>query len=287
MKKTLLIGILGFSALLYGYEPSAYGAGNMDSEEPYGLTTTERGVLENRRAVQNLKNRVGEQQNRIDGLTTIIEGLNNQIVELKEQLRDAQNASATAKNQENSQTYNMLLEMGQILDKINNSYVTQEELKTALGSGGGSSQSFTQAESSVYTSSAISSSPSSTTNNNNSATTDMPTLYRRAVQLFGQKSYQSAKENFEKTASNGYKSASSNYYLGEIAYYTHDYTNAVGYYKKSSSLYDHASYMKILYLHTAISLDRSGQKSQAKGFFEYVIDNYPETKAAEIAKKNL
>jgi TolA-binding protein len=45
--------------------------------------------------------------------------------------------------------------------------------------------------------------------------------------------------------------------------------------------------MKILYLHTAIALARDGQKEQSKNFFQFVIDNYPNTKAAYIAKKNL
>ncbi len=265
MKKIVLITYIALTPLLFANEPSVYGAGDIDSAQPYGLTETERAVLENRRAVQSLKNRVSEQQNRIDGLTTIIEGLNKEILALKEQV-DASSTKVEANDP--NKTYNMLLELGEMIDRINNNYVSHEDLKAALA--GSDSVKRVVANSS---------------NSINSA--DIPKIYRLAIQLFGQKSYQSAKQNFENTVAHNYKSASSNYYLGEIAYYTQEYSDAIDYYKKSASLNNKASYMKVLYLHTAISLARTGQEDKAKGFFQFVIDNYPNTKVAEIAKKNL
>ncbi|MCK4441943.1 MAG: hypothetical protein KAU90_08035, partial [Sulfurovaceae bacterium] len=68
MKKIVLICYIFLSSLSYANEPSVYGAGNIDSDNPYGLTKTEQNVLVNRRTIQNLKNRVEDQQNRIDGL---------------------------------------------------------------------------------------------------------------------------------------------------------------------------------------------------------------------------
>ncbi len=266
MKKIILIGSIVVTTLLQASEPSVYGAGNIDSSSPYGLTQTEKSVLENRKIVQNLKNRVAEQQNRIDGLTTIIEGLNKELLNVKEQLSANEKLNSQGDNDYNK-TYSLLLEMGQMIDQINNNYVTREDLKEVLAG------SRTVQRSTV----------SSTKGNS----ADISTIYRRGVQLFGQRSYNSAKENFTQTASQNYKPASSNYYLGEIAYYTKDYNSAIRYYKKSASLYDSAGYMKTLYLHTAISLARTGQKEQAKNFFQFVVDNYPNTKASEIAKKNL
>ncbi|MCH9741437.1 MAG: hypothetical protein K0U38_11460 [Epsilonproteobacteria bacterium] len=259
MKKTILISLIGITSL-FANEPSVYGAGNIDSAEPYGLTATEKNVLENRKQVQFLKNRVAEQQNRINGLTTVIEGLNRQILDLKE------NLGSNTQAEDYNKTYSLLLDLGTMIDQINNNYVTQEDLQTALRGG------------------AIKSSSGTT---RNSVSTDVSTVYREGVQLFGRKSYNAARAKFEQALSNSYKPAASNYYLGEIAYYTDDYSSAVSYFKKSASLYDKASYMKVLYLHTAIALSRSGQQDQARGFFQYVIDNYPGTKAAQIAKKNL
>jgi len=45
--------------------------------------------------------------------------------------------------------------------------------------------------------------------------------------------------------------------------------------------------MDILYLHTAISLDKSGDPTQAKTLYEYVISTYPDKKSASIAKNRL
>jgi len=276
MKKIVLIGCVGLFSLLYADEPSVYGAGDINSANPYGLTRTEQDVLANRRAVQNLKNRVAEQQNRIDGLITIIDGLNKKVLSLKEELKS--NSKLIRKNDEllskigdDNKTYSMLLELGKMVDQINNNYVTSEDLKEALAGRG--SRTVQQRDSISYF--------------ENKSAIDISTTYRRGVQLFGQKSYNSSKEKFEETFAKNYKKASSSYYLGEIAYYTKNYPEAIRYYKQSSSLYSSASYMPILYLHTAISLERDGQIEQAKNFFQFVIDNYPNTKASEIAKKNL
>jgi len=82
IKKLFLLASLAISSILYANEPSVYGAGNIDSETPYGLTQTERTVLENKKTIQMLYNKINEQQRKVDGLGTIIEGQNKEIVEL-------------------------------------------------------------------------------------------------------------------------------------------------------------------------------------------------------------
>jgi len=271
MKKIILYGFIGLSSLLYAYEPSVYGAGDMDSINPYGLTKTEQAVLDNKKTLQKLYNTVKDQQRKIEGLTTLIEGQNKEILSLKEDVKVISNKPEPVKEDVN-QTYSLLLELGQMIDNINNTYVSRDELKKALAGS-----RVQQLESS--TSSMSSSSP---TIQGNSADT-----YREGVQLFAKRSYNASREYFLQSLSESYKPASSNYYLGEIAYYTRNYKDAVAYYKQSASLYDQASYMAVLYLHTAISLDKNGEKGQAQGFFQYVIDNYPNTKASSIAKKRI
>jgi len=270
MKKTILYGFIALSSLLYAYEPSVYGAGDMDSANPYGLTKTEQAVLDNKKSLQMLYNTVKEQQRKIEGLTTVIEGQNKEILSLKEQLEVIANKPEPPKEDTN-QTYSLLLELGQMIDNINNTYVSRDELKKVLA--GSRVQQELSSTSSMDSGQAI---------QGNSADT-----YRQGVQLFAKRSYNASKEYFLQALSQSYKPASSNYYLGEIAYYTHNYTDAVAYYKQSASLYDQASYMAVLYLHTAISLDKDGEKEQAKGFYQYVIDNYPNTKASSIAKKRI
>ncbi len=112
-------------------------------------------------------------------------------------------------------------------------------------------------------------------------------LYSEGVRLFANKRYDEAKKRFDITDVEGYKSAASNYYLGEISYYTKKYEDAIFYFKKSAGLNDQASYIDTLLLHTAISLEKSGDMGQASIFYENIIANYPAKRSAEIAKEKL
>ncbi len=263
----ILMLVVVLASTLYAYEPSVYGAGDINSASPYGLTQTEKAILDNKKNMQRLFNKLNEQQRKIDGLTSIIEGQNREITELKEKLEVVNNN--VLNNSDDNETYSLLLQLSQTVDTINNSYVTNDEVKKMLAvsrpvmSSGSDSNIGSHVES-------------------NSAD-----IYTKGVQLFSKRSYNASKEKFEEVLARNYKPASSNYYLGEIAYYTHNYSDAIAYYKQSASLYDKASYMPVLYLHTAISLGKTGQKAQAKGFYQYVIDNYPNTNSARIARKRL
>lgn len=277
IKKLLLLASLSLTSILYANEPSVYGAGNIDSETPYGLTQTEKTVLENKKTLQRLYNTINEQQRKVDGLATIIEGQNKEIVQLKEQLQYQQ--SNSEKNaQDANKSYALLLELGAMIDEIKNTYVTQTDLQNLqVGTTNINSNTdmSSNVNSNVYTNSEISSD------------VNYAESYREGVQLFYQRSYQAAKERFDEVLVANYKAAPSNFYLGEIAYYTHQYANAVSYYKQSALLYDSASYMDVLYLHTAISLDKSGDPTQAKSLYEYVISTYPDKKSASIAQNRL
>jgi TolA-binding protein len=283
MKKIVLISSI-LTSILLANEPSVYGAGDIDSPNPYGLTKTEKNILKNRREIQNLKNKVQEYQNRIDGLISVINGLNKEVLSLKEQMKIMNKSIAKNSHNDNNKTYALLLELGTIVDKINNTYVSKEELNQILSAN----QSQIDKYNTTNIPESINNNNQNTEiNNNEEIEEDISTIYRQGVQLFSRKSYNFAKEKFEKALKKDYKPAPTNYYLGEIAYYTKNYNEAIDYYKKSASLYDNATYMKVLYLHTAISLYRIGEKEQARKFFEFVIDNYPNTKSAEIAKKYL
>lgn len=314
MKKLVIMGVMIGTSLLFSAEPSVYGAGDIDVANPYGLTSTEKNVISNRKQIQQLRNQVSEHQRRIAGLTTVIDGLNKQVLDLKEQLQesrkvDAQQDEDLKKQEEDSKkTYTLLLELGKMIDQINNSYVTKEDLSRLQAQQ--QAQQQVQQQQVPIAREYENTNTNSNTNTNNGmiidgrdnydssveqnsemqqsgASTDISDIYREAVQAFSHKSYNTATEKFKESIAQNYKLAPSNYYLGEIAYYTGDYYSAISYYKKSALIYNKASYMKVLYLHTALSLSKTGQEEQARGFFRYVVDNYPNTKSAEIAQKNL
>jgi len=276
--KIIVVGFMSLASLLYAYEPSVYGAGDINAVNPYGLTQTEKSILENKKTLQMLYNKMTEQQRKIDGLTTVIEGQNKEILELKEQLESQLNQQKASSSDAN-RTYSILLELGKSIDKINNTYVTKKELQNLLVG----SRTSPNLDSSTLDSPSL----GSPLGSSNSMDTNPDDIYRKAVQLFSNRSYAAAKARFEQMVAMNYKQAASNYYLGEIAYYTHNYQDAVAYYKLSASLYDQASYMDVLFLHTAIALEKSGEREQARSFYQHVIDTYPNKKSAAIARNRM
>jgi len=223
---------------------------------------------QNRQKILSLQRIIMEQNERIDGLTSLIEGLNAQIAELKIA------RTHTSKDREDNETIKLIEDLGKMIDEVSNNCVRRSELEKIAGSS---------------TLPSVSKKPATVPKKRNETLSKMPAkeLYSEGVRLYVKKRYEEAKRRFFLTTKKGYKPAASNYYLGEIAYYTKQYRDAIFYYKKSASLYDQASYMDVLLLHTAVSLDKSGEKEQARLFYENVIENYPGRRSAEIAKERL
>ena len=202
----------------------------------------------------SLQQKINEQQERIDGLTSMVEGLSASISEMQNN-KNSNNGDDLIKN------------LIAKVDEINANYVSKAELN---GVKNGNTKPQNVAVSTKST-----------------APLSLSSRYTQAVRDYGKRRYANAKEGFELTDSKAYKSAPSNYYLGEIAYYTQNYNDAIFYYKKSAGLNDKASYMDVLFLHIALSLEKTGKKAQAKAFYAMILQNHKGTKSAEIAKKNM
>ena len=227
---------------------------------------------QNRNRIISLQRMVMDQNERIDGLTSLMEGLSASVAELKA----AQQHTGTYT--EDNETQKLIRDLGKMIDEINRKYVSREELSHLLGNGG---------KAITIQKGAGTSSGSAEQKENGLSKVSASKLYSEGVRLFVKKRYSEAKKRFLLTAKKGYKPAASNYYLGEIAYYTKQYEDAIFYYKKSAGLYDKAGYMDVLLLHTAVSLEKTGNREQAKLFYENVVENYPSKKAASIAKAKL
>ncbi len=254
---------LGLSTVMMLAEPSVYGNSG-------GFSSPQKAVLKNKKTIAALKRTIAQQNERIDGLQSVVEGLSAAVNELQE------NGSATQSG-DNGANAALLKELGTMIDKINGDYVSKDELKKALSAQGKyvPSNSETPKKSAVKSTEAVLEGKSS------------KKLYSEGVRLFMKKRYDEAKKRFLLTDTKGYKPAASNYYLGEISYYTKQYEDAIFYFKKSAGLYDQASYIDTLLLHTAVSLEKSGEKAQAKAFYENIIANYKGKKSAKIAKEKL
>lgn len=231
---------------------SIYGFGADDD-----MSSSQKSYANQPVTMGNLRQKINEQNERIDGLTTIIEGLSASVHELESQ--------SIKKNAQPNSNDALLQKLAAMIDEINANYVRKDE------------QSSIKKKKSVQAS--VSDKSTSTKSN--------AQLYREGVQHFMKQRYAEAKKNFMLTDENNYKPAASNYYLGEISYYTKEYEDAIFYFRKSAGLYDKATYIDTLLLHTAISFHKTGDKEQARIFYNNIIENYPQKKTAKIARNRV
>ena len=258
---TLTIMIV-MSSMAVHAEPSVYGFGSDES------TQYQESSSSSKRSIASLQQKIAQQDERIDGLITIIEGLSASLNEL--QMRGTQSTSGNTKGSNDA----LLQKLAGMIDDINANYVSKEELQQILGKKSSKKSTGNKKSTSKKTKDSISGKSNAT-------------LYSENVRYFVKKRYTEAQKRFTITDTKRYKPAASNYYLGEIAYYTKKYEDAIFYFKKSAGLYDQASYIDTLLLHTAVSLEKSGDKGQAKAFYENIIANYKGKKSAQIAKERL
>jgi TolA-binding protein len=262
MKYLYIVLFAGMGATLLVAEPSVYGNNNG------GFYASEKAISKNKSTIASLKRKIAQQNEKLDGLRSIVEGLSASVHELQQQGKNNQSTEGSDGA--------LLKELGGMIDKINTEYVSKAELEKALANNG------------KYVA-ATNASPKKPENKESESIKgkSTKTLYSEGVRLFVKKRYDEAKKRFSITNTKGHKPAASNYYLGEISYYTKKYEDAIFYFKKSAGLYDKASYIDTLLLHTAISLEKNDEKEQAKAFYENIIANYAGKKTATIAKQKL
>lgn len=214
-----------------------------------------------------LNQKVADNSEQIEGMRSIIDGLNGKINQLS--------SDNEILKQDADRNKELLFELRERIDKINQNYATKDDLtKLSKQSSVVAKNEKTKIDQNVDT----------TTSKKAKSKEE---YYSEGVTLYKAKNFDEAKLNFKKSSSMKYKEAQSYYYLGECAYYTKAYSEAISNYKKSAGINDNASYMDVLLLHTAISLENTKENKQAKLFYEMVVDKYPMSASAIIAKKKL
>ena len=237
----------------------------------YGNSASHGSAKQNRNAIISLQEEISQLKQEVEGLKSIVEGLGIS-------LNQAQQKEANTGTRSDAK---LLQDLSGMIDKINSEYVSKEALKKAFKSGKvvkGSSKS----KSTPREQPKKEEKPESRL-----AKADSAALYSRGVRLVKKKKYSMAKLRFDILKKREYKKASTYFYLGEIAYRTKKYADAIAYYKVSAGANENANYMDTLLLHTGISLEKRGDKSQAKRFFQAIVDGYPDTGSAKVAKRHL
>jgi TolA-binding protein len=288
MKRYFLLTSLIISYLFA--EPSAFDAGRLDSNTPYGLTDTEKYLLSTNgklqsvsQDVENLKiqiNRLAEQQ---EGATSVLDSVNAKIASINriaqsseynssiEQLKiDLKSLQAYVQesremeiaNQENIKK--VLGELTSVVDKTNANYLALDKRVAAI-----------EGKKSTTTTVAV----------NNSAFSSITSedLMKEGERLFEAKEYDKAKPYFQELATRSHKPARSSFVLGEIAYFNENWNEAIVQYKKSAELYDKAAYMPKLLYHTAISFDKIKDTASANQFYKLLKTAYADTPEAKAS----
>jgi TolA-binding protein len=261
MRYLIFISLFGM-AMLHA-EPSVYG-----NSGAYGSTK------KNRNAIISLQEELSQLKQEIEGLKSIVEGLSLTLNQIQQ--KETSSSSTT-----HSVDTKLVQDLGAMIDKINSNYVSKAELKKALKSG--------KVVKSDTKPKPKSSTPeeTKTKGENKLESASSSALYSRGVRLVKKKKYSMAKLRFDILKKRAYKKASTHFYLGEIAYRTKNYRDAISFYKTSAEANENANYMDTLLLHTGIALEKNGDKTQAKRFFQAIVDGYPETGSAKVAKKHL
>lgn len=299
MRKVYLLVLFLLSSSLLQAEPSAFGAGDLNSENPYGLTASEKVILKNKQALNSVERnsrdnqgKVDSLRERIDGLQAIIEGISQKSHENKMAIRkltsedEATKASKAQKakeleaiiqaNSENiTQLKTVMTEFSTMIDTINSSYVSKDEFNALVTDV----NAFKALVAKELKHGASNSNPYAGKSNGQVATL--------ARQYYDKKLYTKAIAAYEYLNAKGYKPARGHYMIGEMKYYRKDYKEAIAYFKKSAELYDKASYMPTLMLHTAVAMDKTGDDNNAQAFYNAIIAKYPNTNIAKEAQSRL
>lgn len=291
MNKIILAPIIG--ALLFtcsvAEEQSAFGAGDLNSPNPYGLTDTEKVILKNRelkRDVGTVSTQVGTLEEQMDGVRSVLDGTNERMNKIDKRLSAIEasfgvdsnssdistqieelhvylNQSRKSQEKNNKKIKKVLQELSSLIDSINSNYVSKQELEKRLAKLEGKK---------------VAVAPTKQLSKKSGKE-----LLTTAQKLYKNGKYSEAKEYFAQSISKRYKPALSNFMLGEIEYKQKSYSNAITYYKNSVELYDKASYMPKLLYHTAISFDKIGDRANANKFYSALKSNFPDSKEAKAS----
>ena len=295
---TLFVTFLPFTLL--GAEPSAFGAGDLNNPKPYGLTSSEEVVLQNKKKLQKVVRTTNNQANKVDSLRERLDGLQSIVESLSRKSQDNKNkikkiSQTNSKALLNSDEYEKRLsevaqnnskeieslktvtaELSVLLDEINKKYVTKDELN-------GFVKEFNQFKELVATELKKVSAPKKSKLQSMSNRK----ISKDAYKFYKKKYYTKAIEYYNYLIAKKYKPAFAHYMIGEMKYRRKNYAQAIAYYKQSASLYSKASYMPNLMLHTARAMEVTGDEKNAKNFYGALIAKYPTSSEAKSAKKYL
>lgn len=309
MHKQLLFLLFFVSAAFA--EPSAFSAGDLSVDEPYGLTDNEKLLLKNIKKVKHLnrdKNTLySEVENlraELNGLRTVVDGLNQNeqksrmtLKKLSLKLDDLQVTTQSHDrhfvdvDQNLSTLQSQIIKLAQVQErnykKIDQAISTLNTGLKTLQDQSVSKQSFRALQNELNDLRSLITKEFKRISPKKQKNKKPAEVYKAGQKALKVKNYREAIQDFEMTIKNHYKPAGSHFYLAEAHYRIKSYKKAIAYYKESYKRYKKGRYNPQLFLHMALSLEYTKQKSAARKFFNVLIKMYPKSAEAKIAKKHL
>ncbi len=301
--KILLSSILLFiSAHLLANEPSAFGAGNLNSDKPYGLTETEKLIYDNRQKIKSIKSdnslnstQLQSLRERIDGLQSVVESISqksqqnsrlvNQIHNSDENSTKveaenfAQLVSQVNANEQNIKSIKSLLEeIALKLDGVYTTYVSKTQYNTLV-------KSVNEFKSEVSTAIDTGSPSKSVAPVKRDVVEKISNadLLKLANSNYKKLYFRKAIPQFEELIERNYKPAYSHYMIAQMWHYRKDWKRALSHYKVSASLNSKATYMPTLMLHSAESMINTQDEKNGKKFLKALISQYPDSDETQKA----
>jgi len=273
-----------------------FNAGNLNSSNPYGLTTQEKIIFNNKKSIKNLKKELQFLKNDINKLNV---NLAQKLVSYDETLNDLKNKTQAmqtiideidtfnknvmhlkkrVENIENNLTIleNNVTNLSNNYEQLNKNYLQlKETLNAVIKVQNQNFQYLTKSMQDILKQiKQMNLSPKE--------------AFNKAKKLYFDGKIDEAKRLFLISLNRNYLPATSSFYLGEIEYKKGNYKGALGFYKKSISLYSNkTSFTTKLLFHTGISFEKVGMNQNAKLTFKKLINDFPKSKYSNLAKKEL
>ena len=292
MKKLLTL----ISLVSIGWsEPSAFLAGDLDSDTPYGLTKDEQYIWKNKQDIKKLTKIINSQQKiidnqskelkrlkiqflnyklkvdslvqQVDGIKTVLPLFDNvslQVENLKKDLNNTNTVLFALKDEVNNLKTNV----------DENKKINDKNIQTIINLVEKLATNLDKLQKNIK--------------KDDFRNLPKSKIFSKAVYNFNHSKLTKAKEMFLYLYEKQYKLSAVTFYLGEIEYKFGYYKNALAYYKKTIKLTNSKTYyMDDLLYHTGYSFEKLGNIEAAKKSYMKLIQDYPKSILVKYAKKRL
>jgi len=307
MKKTLILCSLATFILA---EPSAFMAGDLDSNNPYGLTKDEKYIWTNKENIKKLnkiiiqqKIKINNQSKQIQRLKLQILNINTNIDTLNQKLDGVQSLLSSVDNvnmkiaslkqnmqQELNQTNSVLFGLKDEVVNMQKNITTLQELVNRNKTINDSNTKIVigLVENLAKNVDKLKVELEKEKRKLDFRNWPKQEILEKAINNFKHSQYSKAKKMLSFLYDKQYKIGVVSFYLAEIEYKMIHYKKALQLYKKSiTSSKSSAYYIDDLLYHTGYSLEKLKQFQAAKKSYLKLINDYPKSLFVKYAKKRL